>query len=153
MIHRISTPTRATLYLLALWCLPNALANRQCINNVCTNDSAALSVGVIVAIVFGVTMLLSVVGIIFAIVRYRRIRKFQRSYAQNAQANAAGMNMVAPTYPSPAYAPMPYYSPDNLALGHHNRTMEQANIQNQNSMMVTSTTGIGGMSGSTGIMV
>ncbi|KAJ6573880.1 hypothetical protein DFH09DRAFT_1151319 [Mycena vulgaris] len=153
MIHRVSTPTRATLYLFALWCLPNALAIRVCIKDACTSDGGAISVGVIAAIVVGVIILLSVARIIFAIVRCRRMRKSQRSYVQNAQANATGMNMVAPTYPSPAYAPMPHYSLDNLALGHHNRTMEQANIQNQNSMMVTSTTGIGGMSGSTGIMV
>jgi hypothetical protein len=104
-------------------------------------------------------VLLSIIAVIFALVRWRRNRRFQQSYAQKAQANAAAMNMVAPTYPTPAY---PMHQNHDYALQHHNQAMEQANMQNQinmqnqmnqNNMMATSAPGIGGMSGSTGVMV
>jgi hypothetical protein len=98
-------------------------------------------------------LLLSIGGIIFAVVRHQRIRNFQRTYVQNAQANAATMNMVAPTYPSPAYA-----SPHTQHMHHHNQGLEhhhhahnfavdQANMQNNQF----TSSGIGGMSGTTGV--
>ncbi|KAJ7139443.1 hypothetical protein C8R44DRAFT_764480 [Mycena epipterygia] len=144
---------RPASYLLALLFLPNVLADTQCVNGVCTsfnpaNNNPTFPVVAIVGIVIGIVILLSIGGIIFAVVRHQRIRKFQRSYVQNAQANAAGTNF-APAYPSPAYHSHHTYM-------HHHRMVEQTNMQNnqlalQNSMMVTPATGIGATSGFTGM--
>ncbi|KAJ7139452.1 hypothetical protein C8R44DRAFT_764513 [Mycena epipterygia] len=153
---------RPTSYLLALLFFPNVLAYTQCVKCAtsslfnCHFNNAALSVVAIVGIVIGILILLSIGGIIFAVVRYRRIRKFQRSYVQNAQANAAGTDF-APAYPSPAYhSHHTHMHHHNQALEQHNRTVEQINMQNnqlalQNSMMVTPATGIGATSGFTGM--
>lgn len=97
-------------------------------------------------------VLFSLVGIIFAVVRHRRIRNFQRSYVQNAQANAATMNMgaSAPIYPSPAYE-MPHHSHH---MHHHDHAMDQVNMQNQINMQNQQNTMMGsGMGGSTGMGV
>ncbi|KAJ6569505.1 hypothetical protein B0H19DRAFT_1135744 [Mycena capillaripes] len=151
MTTHTSMPNRATLYLCALFFLPNALAFTQCANGVCAsfNDNPVQPVAVIAGVVIGVVLLLSIVGIIFAVVRHRRIRRFQRTYVQNARANATVTNMVAPTYPSPAYASTQHthHHHHNHAMDNHNLAVQQANMQNNQF----TTSGFGGMSGSTGM--
>ncbi|KAJ7356632.1 hypothetical protein DFH08DRAFT_849594 [Mycena albidolilacea] len=146
------TLSKVAICLYSLSFLPNALAYTQCVNGVCTsyNNKAALSTVAIAGIVIGIVLLLSIVGIIFAIVRYRRIRRFQRTYVQNAQANAAEMNMVAPMYPSPAYpSHHTHHAHHDQALQHHNLAVQQANMQNNQF----ASSGFGGTSGTTGMTV
>ncbi|KAJ6569506.1 hypothetical protein B0H19DRAFT_1135749 [Mycena capillaripes] len=152
MTTHTSTPNRETLYLCALFFLPNALAITQCANGVCVSfpDHPALP---LVGVVIGVVLLLSIVGIIVAVVRHRRVRRFQRqrTYVENAQASAAEMNMVAPTYPSPAYTSTQHthHHHHNHAMDNHNLAVQQANMQNNQF----TTSGFGGMSGSAGLTV
>ncbi|KAF7340201.1 hypothetical protein MVEN_01938700 [Mycena venus] len=152
MTKRAPTPNTIPIYFLALAFLPNVLAYTDCVNGVCTNynNTAAVSTVAIAGIVVGVTLLLSIIGIIFAVVRYRRIKRFQRSYVQNAQANAAQMNVIPPTYPSTTYpshrTPMHHH---NQGLEHHNYAVQQANMQNNQF----ASSGIGPTSGSTGMTV
>ncbi|KAF8213810.1 hypothetical protein K438DRAFT_1927913 [Mycena galopus ATCC 62051] len=134
---------KAPIYLSALSFLPNVLA--QCVN--CENlNNAVLPTAAIAGIVIGVVLLLSIVGIIFAVVRQQRIRQFQRNYIQNAQANAAGMNVLPPAYPSAVH---PSHHTHHMHHHHaHNLAAQQANMQNNQF----ASSGFGPTSGSTGIM-
>ncbi|KAJ7171726.1 hypothetical protein C8R43DRAFT_979231 [Mycena crocata] len=157
MTRRLSTPNRSTLPLYALVFLPNALAS-DCVNGVCSDfgSSGGLTVAAIVGIVFGITVLLSIAGVIFAVVRWRRIKKFQRTYVQNAQAHAATMPHPYPStaYPATAYASpygQPMHEPHDPALQNHNIHMNQINAQNNQQTHHTSPPGIGATSGFTAV--
>ncbi|KAJ7483522.1 hypothetical protein FB451DRAFT_1555470 [Mycena latifolia] len=114
----------ACLVLLDL--LPTTLALTNCDNGVCTNfpdghDSVVRHGVALFGIVLGIFVFLSVTGVIFALVRRRRIRVFQRTYLRNAQANAAaGQTMVTPMSAHPAALPAAYHYDH-----HHHTTMNQ----------------------------
>ncbi|KAK7064823.1 hypothetical protein R3P38DRAFT_2826579 [Favolaschia claudopus] len=132
MTRRTQILNTVPIYLCALSLLPTAFS-AQCFGNGCDSSddfnrgrNTVITTAAIVGIVIGVTALLSLVGIIFAIVRYRRIKRFQRSYVQNAQANAAAMNEntmgAPPTYPATAHS-------------HHTHGLHHSNMHNQHMDM------------------
>ncbi|KAJ6498036.1 hypothetical protein C8R47DRAFT_316863 [Mycena vitilis] len=148
----MTTPSRVSIYVCALFFLPNALAYTHCVNGDCFDDNAGMPVAAIAGVVIGVILLLSIGAAIFAVLRRRRIRNFQRTYVQNAQANAMAVYMAEPNHSSPAYPPL-YHSnhhhnqAHNQAMEHHNLAVQQANMQNNQF----AATGFGGTSGTTGV--
>ncbi|KAJ7102546.1 hypothetical protein B0H15DRAFT_795991 [Mycena belliarum] len=120
----------------------------------CFDKKTPLTVVAIAGIVLGVIVLLSIGAVIFAVVRYRRNRKFQRTYVQNAQANANANNVVPPAYPPMAHVGQPHtqhMQPHNQALEQHNQAgnLVQNQAAYQSNAYTTPTAGIGGVSGYT----
>ncbi|KAJ7051225.1 hypothetical protein C8F01DRAFT_1176319 [Mycena amicta] len=78
-------------------CFPGVFG-RTCINGVCDDDSAAISTVAIAGIIIGVILLLSIGAVIFAVIRYRRNRAFQRSYFNRSTATASGCPCTPSTH-------------------------------------------------------
>ncbi|KAK0207879.1 hypothetical protein DFS33DRAFT_1271272 [Desarmillaria ectypa] len=94
----MSTPRRSLLFLVF------ALIQCSCVNAyyvTCTGfncDSSGPNLGLILGLAFGLFALLLALSLIFACWRHNRIRNVQRTYVQNAQAQAFAAQQAQQNY-------------------------------------------------------
>ncbi|KAJ6530825.1 hypothetical protein DFH09DRAFT_1183933 [Mycena vulgaris] len=108
------------------------IPSTQCANGACFTSPTShntFPTGAVIGIVCGFVAVV-ILGVIGAFVRRQRIRDFQRTYLENAQANAGGINMVPPLN----VVPHRHHSNNAMNLMNQNAFMNQMNMQNQINM-------------------